>query len=159
MVDQASSGGSSHAWGARVSERMCACRYVYHTLRNSRHSVATIDEADVVYVHDYCYMMWILSDHHSREHWWLRSNYQPELKTGSYLLSSYRRARRGLPLQGRACGHFLTRLRLLPGLLVICLQQRSPSSGTLHSLAACQLHMRVAACWVFWHEATSLGWA
>lgn len=67
------------------------CRYVYHTLRNSRHSVATIDEADVIYVHDYCYMMWILSDHHSKEHWWLRGNYQPELKTGSYLLSSYRR--------------------------------------------------------------------
>ena len=69
-----------------------ARRYVYHTLRNSRHSVATIDEADVVYVYDYCYMMWILSDHHSLEHWWLRGNYEPGLKTGSYLLSSYRQA-------------------------------------------------------------------
>ena len=63
---------------------------MYQTLRNSRHTVATIDEADVIYVYDYCYMMWILSDHHARQHWWLRDNYQPELKTGSYLLSSYR---------------------------------------------------------------------
>lgn len=67
-----------------------SCRYVYQTLRNSRHAVSTIDEADVIYVYDYCYLMWILSDHHARQHWWLRSNYQPELKTGSYLLSSYR---------------------------------------------------------------------
>jgi hypothetical protein len=67
-----------------------ACRYVYHALRNSKHTVATIDEADVVYVYDYCYMMWILSDHHAREHWWLRSNYTPERKTGSHLLSVYR---------------------------------------------------------------------
>lgn len=67
-----------------------ACRYVYHALRNSKHTVATIDEADVVYVYDYCYMMWILSDHHAREHWWLRDNYTPERKTGSHLLSVYR---------------------------------------------------------------------
>lgn len=66
------------------------CRYVYHALRNSKHSVATIDEADVVYVYDYCYMMWILSDHHAREHWWLRDNYSPPRKTGSHLLSIYR---------------------------------------------------------------------
>lgn len=44
----------------------------------------------MVYVYDYCYLMWILSDHHAREHWWLRDNYQPERKTGSHLLSVYR---------------------------------------------------------------------
>lgn len=30
------------------------CRYVYHTLRNSKHLVDNIDEADLVYVYDYC---------------------------------------------------------------------------------------------------------
>ncbi len=66
------------------------CRYVYHTLRNSVNSVRTIAEADVVYVYDYCYVMWALGDHHAREHWWLRENYQPERRSGHYLLSSYR---------------------------------------------------------------------
>ncbi len=69
---------------------MTACRYVYHSLRNSKHAVSTIDEADVVYVYDYCYVMWILSDHHAREHWWLRDNYTPDRKTGSHLLAAYR---------------------------------------------------------------------
>ncbi|CAL8469167.1 g8708 [Coccomyxa elongata] len=64
--------------------------YVYHALRNSKHTVTTIDEADVVYVYDYCYLMWILSDHHAREHWWLRDNYTPDRKTGSHLLAAYR---------------------------------------------------------------------
>lgn len=67
-----------------------SCRYVYHALRNSKHAVTTIDEADVVYVYDYCYLMWILSDHHAREHWWLRDNYTPDRKTGSHLLAAYR---------------------------------------------------------------------
>ncbi len=65
-------------------------RYVYHTLRNSVNSVRTIAEADVVYVYDYCYVMWALGDHHARDHWWLRENYNPDRKAGQYLLSSYR---------------------------------------------------------------------
>lgn len=71
---------------------MCTAvrRYVYHTLRNSVNSVRTIAEADVVYVYDYCYIMWALGDHHARDHWWLRENYHPERKAGHYLLSSYR---------------------------------------------------------------------
>lgn len=71
---------------------LCAllCRYVYHTLLNSKHTVKTIDEADVVYVYDYCYMMWLLSDHHAREHWWLRDNYTPLREVGGHLLSAYR---------------------------------------------------------------------
>ncbi len=67
-----------------------ACRYVYHTLRNSVNSVRTIAEADVVYVYDYCYIMWALGDHHVRDHWWLRENYNPTRSAGQYLLSSYR---------------------------------------------------------------------
>jgi hypothetical protein len=63
---------------------------VYHTLRNSKHTVETIEEADVVYVYDYCYMMWMLADHHAREHWWLRDNYTPSRKTGRHLLAAYR---------------------------------------------------------------------
>ena len=52
----------------------------------------TIDEADVVYVHDYCYTMWLLADHHAREHWWLKQNYEPPSGTGRTLLSIYRQA-------------------------------------------------------------------
>ena len=70
------------------------CRYVYHTLRNSKNTVSTIDEADVVYVYDYCYTMWILADHHAKQHWWLRENYTPSKHTGSQLLSMYRQ---GIP--------------------------------------------------------------
>lgn len=69
------------------------CRYVYQTLMNSPDVlVETIEEADVVYVYDYCYVMWALGDHHAREHWWLRENYHPKngSKAGHYLLSTYR---------------------------------------------------------------------
>ena len=38
------------------------------------------------------YMMWALADHHARDHWWLKQNYDPERRAGHYLLSSYRRA-------------------------------------------------------------------
>ncbi len=78
-----------------------ACRYVYHTLRNSKHAVDTIDEADVVYVYDYCYTMWLLSDHHAREHWWLKLNYEAPSGTGRNLLSIYRQ---GLPCNACAAG-------------------------------------------------------
>lgn len=84
---------------------LCACRYVYHTLRNSKHAVDTIDEADVVYVYDYCYTMWLLADHHAREHWWLKQNYEPPSGTGRNLLSIYRQ---GLPCKlcvTGACRH------------------------------------------------------
>ncbi|CAL8469510.1 g9051 [Coccomyxa elongata] len=77
--------------------------YVYHTLRNSVNSVRTIAEADVVYVYDYCYVMWALGDHHARDHWWLRDNYNPDRKAGHYLLSSYR-AIMGLPRWRRTGG-------------------------------------------------------
>lgn len=69
---------------------LCACRYLYHTLRNSKHAVETIDEADVVYVYDYCYAMWLLADHHARSHWWLKQHYEPPAGTGRTLLSVYR---------------------------------------------------------------------
>ncbi|EIE21518.1 hypothetical protein COCSUDRAFT_66927 [Coccomyxa subellipsoidea C-169] len=77
--------------------------YVYHTLRNSVNSVRTIAEADVVYVYDYCYIMWALGDHHARDHWWLRENYNPTRSAGHYLLSSYR-AIMGLPRWRRTGG-------------------------------------------------------
>jgi len=68
----------------------CMCRYVYHTLKNSRNVVDTIEEADVVYVYDYCYIMWMLSDHHAKQHWWLKQNYEPQSGTSKNLLSVYR---------------------------------------------------------------------
>ena len=68
------------------------CRYVYHTLKNSRNVVDTIEEADVVYVYDYCYIMWMLSDHHAKQHWWLKQNYEPHSGTPKNLLSVYRQA-------------------------------------------------------------------
>eukprot|EP00884_Botryococcus_braunii_P007896 jgi/Botrbrau1/17107/Bobra.0157s0010.1 len=54
--------------------------------------VETIEEADVVYVYDYCYVMWALGDHHAREHWWLRENYHPTTVPGRAIicLSTYR---------------------------------------------------------------------
>ena len=36
------------------------------------------------------YMMWALADHHARDHWWLKQNYDPERSAGHYLLTSYR---------------------------------------------------------------------
>ena len=63
---------------------------MYHTLRNSRNTVSTIDEADVVYVYDYCYAMSLLANHHAKQHWWLRENYSPPKHTGRQLLSMYR---------------------------------------------------------------------
>ena len=77
------------------------CRYVYHTLRNSKNTVSIIDEADVVYVYDYCYTMWILADHHAKQHWWLRENYTPSKHTGSQLLSMYRQDHPSPPVKVR----------------------------------------------------------
>ena len=77
-------------WHDSVNTASNTCRYVYHTLRNSKQAVDTIDEADVVYVYDYCYMMWLLADHHARQHWWLRTNYEPPSGTGGNLLAVYR---------------------------------------------------------------------
>ncbi len=68
-------------------------RYVYQTLKNSPEMIVeTIEEADVVYVYDYCYVMWALGDHHGRSHWWLRENYRPVngSQAGHFLLSTYR---------------------------------------------------------------------
>ncbi|KAK9822652.1 hypothetical protein WJX81_003745 [Elliptochloris bilobata] len=64
--------------------------YVLQTLRNSGSSVETIDEADVVYVYDYCYHMRALADHHAQKHWWLKDQYNPERTVGKHLMSSYR---------------------------------------------------------------------
>ena len=66
-------------------------RYVLQTLRNSGSSVDTIDEADVVYVYDYCYHMRALADDHARRHWWLKDQYNPERSVGKHLMSCYRR--------------------------------------------------------------------
>ena len=63
---------------------------MYHTLKNSMNTVPTIAQADAIYVHDYCYVMWALGDHHARDHWWLKDNYNPERRAGHYLLSAYR---------------------------------------------------------------------
>ena len=60
------------------------------TLRNSRSLVDTIDQADVVYVYDYCYHMRALADHHAQRHWWLKNRYNPERTTGKHLLMAYR---------------------------------------------------------------------
>ena len=87
---------------------MCACRYLSHTLRNSKHTVETIDEADVVYVYDYCYTMWLLSDHHAREHWWLKQNYEPPPGTGRNLLSVYRQELAHNATVPQACSPALT---------------------------------------------------
>ncbi len=73
------------AWAARR-------RYVMQTLRNGGASVDTIDEADVVYVYDYCYHMRALADHHARQHWWLKDRHSPERTTGKHLMSAYRSA-------------------------------------------------------------------
>lgn len=65
-------------------------RYVLQTLRNSRSLVDTIDQADVVYVYDYCYHMRALADHHAQRHWWLKNRYNLERTTGKHLLMAYR---------------------------------------------------------------------
>ena len=65
-------------------------RYVLQTLRNSRSLVDTIDQADVVYVYDYCYHMRALADHHAQRQWWLKDRYNPERATGKHLLMAYR---------------------------------------------------------------------
>lgn len=91
------------SWHGSANTASNTCRYVYHTLRNSKQAVDTIDEADVVYVYDYCYMMWLLADHHARQHWWLRTNYEPPSGTGSNLLAVYRHVP---PLQFLTCFFF-----------------------------------------------------
>ena len=69
---------------------MCACRYLYHTLRNSKHAVETIDEADVVYVYDYCYIMKQVADSSSQRHWLLKDIYNGTRGQGEVLLKLYR---------------------------------------------------------------------
>ena len=67
-----------------------ACRYVYHSLKNSVNAVPTIAQADVIYVYDYCYAMWALGDHHAHGYWWLKDRYSPDRQAGAILLSAYR---------------------------------------------------------------------
>ena len=84
--------GAHRAPEAGDAKRPRGRRYVLQTLRNSGSSVDTIDEADVVYVYDYCYHMRALADDHARRHWWLKDQYDPERTVGKHLISCYRRA-------------------------------------------------------------------
>ena len=52
-----------------LSSRMddnCFCRYLRETIKNSKYYVENIEDADIVYVDDYCYYIWWLGDIHYR---------------------------------------------------------------------------------------------
>ena len=103
-------------------------RYVLQTLRNSGSSVDTIDEADVVYVYDYCYHMRALADDHARRHWWLKDQYYPERTVGKHLMSCYRRG-----LTAAATLPPLAMFRACPGM---CLHASAQGHDGVAALAA-----------------------
>ena len=43
--------------------------YVYNTLMKSERRVDDAGKADVIFVYDYCRLMWALSEEHAAHHW------------------------------------------------------------------------------------------
>ena len=43
--------------------------YVYNTLMKSERRVDNAESADVIFVYDYCRLMWALSEEHAAHHW------------------------------------------------------------------------------------------
>jgi hypothetical protein len=44
--------------------------------------VKDANQADIIFVYDYCYLMWALSEDHAKYHWWTRKNLAHSQKTG-----------------------------------------------------------------------------
>ncbi|CAL5220021.1 g1967 [Coccomyxa viridis] len=65
--------------------------YVYNTLMKSERRTDDPQKADVIFVYDYCRLMWALSEEHGAHHWWA-SNYMKKKLTGTggpALVSAY----------------------------------------------------------------------
>ena len=59
------------------------------TLSRSFMVVETIKEADVVFIYDYCLIMWALANLNAAEHWWTRNRYIPNFTLGTDLMNAY----------------------------------------------------------------------
>ncbi len=65
--------------------------YVYQTLLKSDRRVDEPEKADIIFVYDYCRLMWALSEEHAEHHWWA-SEYLKKKLTGTggpALVSAY----------------------------------------------------------------------
>lgn len=49
------------------------------------------DKADIIFVYDYCRLMWALSEEHAEHHWWASENLKKKLTGtgGPALVSAY----------------------------------------------------------------------
>lgn len=66
--------------------------YVFEALKNSKRLVKDANKADIIFVYDYCYLMWALSEDHARYHWWTRKNLaylEKSENPGKPLLAAY----------------------------------------------------------------------
>ena len=51
---------------------LCAAPwYVYNTLMKSERRTEDPQKADVIFVYDYCRLMWALSEEHAAHHWYV----------------------------------------------------------------------------------------
>ncbi len=59
-----------HVVNMTDSVALCAAPwYVYNTLMKSERRTDDPQKADVIFVYDYCRLMWALSEEHGAHHW------------------------------------------------------------------------------------------
>eukprot|EP00884_Botryococcus_braunii_P010828 jgi/Botrbrau1/19747/Bobra.0902s0001.1 len=76
--------------------------YVYEALKNSKRLVKDANQADIIFVYDYCYLMWALSEDHAKYHWWTRRNLAyagKQENPGKPLMAAYQLMMEMLPWQ------------------------------------------------------------
>ena len=64
---------------------------MYQTLLQSERRVDDPNKADIIFVYDYCRLMWALSEEHAEHHWWASENLKKKLTGtgGPALVSAY----------------------------------------------------------------------